>query len=416
MLRLPVGLALCVLLPTIAIDSAVAADNATMPSSAKASTPASPFRLMSAAKDARLRSYLPEVEDESLRELLSDPRLILYTETEMPRAYQDWDGALQGVHSAYYNISADGGEPYGNGNREFPWGSPAGTHRVKNLTSFRFMRLPLDEQGKPLPVVWYRKRLPRDTSDAYVWTFPVGTVFGEVLRQHGPDGKDYTFEVRLRYREYGKWTVDVLRPFPTAKDLARAVKQLRPEWEASEQLAALVEHLETPLAMQKLKLTDKHPVLVSFKQSMGVDSLPEVGDDKLVAELLTTTPFRSALGEDWRRSLGGVRACAPTTDAPFHIVPANYDAGFVDADSISCMRCHETVGHHVREFQPYRDWYGRVRGSDAIFSFHPFSTSCVSNNGFGQTVKLRPELVKAGLLEQYDDERHPARVYQQLEN
>jgi hypothetical protein len=380
-----------------------------------AHVPVVPFRLMSAEHEARLRSYLPHVEDEAVRQLLADERLILYTEAEMPRAYQDWDGALQGVHSAYYNISADGNEPFGNGNREFPWGGPAGTHRVENLTSFRFLRLPLDEQGRPLPVVWYRQRMPRDTTAGYAWTFPVGTVFGEVLRQRAPDGKQYTFELRLRYREYGKWTVDVLRPFPTAKDLARAIEQRRPRWRANEPLAKLVEHLQSPLDMQRHKLTDQHPTLISFKQSMGIDSLPPAGDDALVVELLTQTPFRSALGEEWRRSIGGVRACAPTTEAPFHIVPGKYDAGFVDADSISCMRCHETVGQHVREFQPGRDWYGRIRGSDAIFSFHPFCPTCVSDNGYGRTVKLRPELVKAGLLEQYDTERHPADVYQQLE-
>jgi hypothetical protein len=131
--------------------------------------------------------------------------------------------------------------------------------------------------------------------------------------------------------------------------------------------------------------------------------------------LLTQTVFRSALGEVWRRSPGGVRVCAPTTEAEFHIVPAKYDAGFVDADSISCMRCHDTVGRHVRDFQPARDWYGRVRGSDAIFSFHPFCPTCISSNGFGQKVTLRPELIKAGLLSQYDPDRHPEHLYQQLE-
>jgi hypothetical protein len=276
------------------------------------------------------------------------------------------------------------------------------------------MRLPLDEQGKPLPVVWYRKRQPRDTVAGYSWVFPVGTVFGEVLRQSGSDGKEYTFELRLRTREYGTWGVDVFRPFPTAKDLAQAIQQRRPEWRENEKLAALVDHLQSPLEMQRLKLADKHASLVSFKQSMGTDALPDVGDDQLVIELLTQTTFRSSLGEVWRKSTVGVRTCAPTTDAPFHIVPANYDAGFVDADSISCMRCHETVGQHVRDFQPARDWYGRVRGSDAIFSFHPFCPTCVSTNGMGRGVKLRPELVKAGLLEQYDIERHPAAVYQQL--
>ena len=37
---------------------------------------------------------------------------MLYTEAEMPPAYQDWRGDLQGVHSPSYNISANGSEPF----------------------------------------------------------------------------------------------------------------------------------------------------------------------------------------------------------------------------------------------------------------------------------------------------------------
>ena len=64
--------------------------------------------LMSVAKEQRLRKLLPHVDDPNLQKILQDPRLILYTEAEMPRAYQEWSGSLQGVHSAYYNISANG--------------------------------------------------------------------------------------------------------------------------------------------------------------------------------------------------------------------------------------------------------------------------------------------------------------------
>ncbi|MEQ8788764.1 MAG: hypothetical protein RIC55_20805 [Pirellulaceae bacterium] len=378
-------------------------------------TPPTPLRLMSAEKDARLRSYLPHISDSDLQRILKDDRLILYTDKEMPRAYQDWDGALQGVHSPSYNISANGSEPFGNGNREFPWSTPAGTHRCDNVTSFRFLWLPQDEQGEPLPIVWYRKRFPGDNVQGYAWVYPVGTVFGEVLRQRGPDGKDYTFELRVRIREYGQWAVDVFRPFPTAKELAHAVKQHRPAWEKDEQLAKLVSHLQTPAEMPKLKLIARHPAQVTFKQSMGVDTLPTPGDDLLVAELLTQTPFRSSLGEVWRETPDGVETCAPTTASKFHIVPAKYDAGFIEVNRISCMRCHETTAQHVRKFEPYRDWYGRIRGSDGIFSFHPFCPTCISGNGYGGAVRLRPELKQAGLLKAYDARQHPAAIYQQVE-
>jgi len=59
-------------------------------------------RLMPAKKEGRLRDHLPKVADEEVQAILDDPRLILYTENEMPKAYQFWDGQMPGVHNANY--------------------------------------------------------------------------------------------------------------------------------------------------------------------------------------------------------------------------------------------------------------------------------------------------------------------------
>src|SRR5262249_58882101 len=123
---------------------------------AAALPPTPAIRLMSAAKERNLRRLLPQVDDEALSRVLGDRSLMLYTEDEMPRTYQIWDGQLQGVHLASYNISANHSEPYGNGNHEFPWGTPAGTHRTRDVSSFRFIGLPRDERGQLRPIVWYR--------------------------------------------------------------------------------------------------------------------------------------------------------------------------------------------------------------------------------------------------------------------
>ena len=111
-----------------------------------------------------------------------------------------------------------------------------------------------------------------------------------------------------------------------------------------------------------------------------------------------------------------MKTCAPTTKAPFHIVPAHYDAGFVAVDQQSCMRCHDSVNESVRKFNPGRDWYGNIRGSDGIFSFHPFAPESISNNGFAQPVRLRREFEKAGVLEKFDAARHPNAIYQTLKD
>jgi len=97
------------------------------------------------------------------------------------------------------------------------------------------------------------------------------------------------------------------------------------------------------------------------------------------------------------------------------VVPPNYDAAFIAVDSVSCLRCHETVNHSVNEFNAGRDWYGRIRGSDGIFSFHPFALESISANGFGSSVRMRGELEAAGVIARYDRDRHPRAIYNAAE-
>ena len=374
-----------------------------------------PIRLITTQKEALLRRCFPAVDDPEAAAILVNPELIIYTEAEMPKVYQFWDGLMPGVHLVNYNISADNSEPFGNGNHEFPWGKPAGTHRAPGVSSFRFLLLPRDEQGRLRPIVWYPNQLPGERRSGYAWTFPVGTVFGEVLTLRGPDRRDYTFEVRIRTRIVGQWEVDVLRPFPTAADLAERVKQLRPDWQQQPQLVKLCQHCQSAKPLTERVLADRQPRRRVFRQQMGVDYLPEISDPKLIGDLLIGTKFRSALGATWRDAPNGAETHAPTTAASFHVVPAGYDAGFVAVDSQSCARCHDSVNKLVRDFNAGRDWYGRIRGSDGIFSFHPFAIGCISCNGGSQSVSLRRELVQAGVLERYSARRHPSRVYHELE-
>ena len=147
---------------------------------------------------------------------------------------------------------------------------------------------------------------------------------------------------------------------------------------------------------------------------MGVDSLPSTGDDDLIARLLTEKTFKSALGKIWRIDDHGVETCAPTTNASFHIVLAAYDGGFIDVDRVSCMRCHETVNHHVDRFNFGRDWYGRIRGSDGIFSFHPFASSSISYNGISRGVCLNHQLVNAGVVARFEQNKHPREIYHRV--
>ena len=373
-----------------------------------------PFQLMSESREVEFREQLPKVDDEWVQGILDDPALILYSAVEMPPAYQDWSSGLTGIHSPSYNVSANRREPVGNANVEFPWGAPGGTHRTQKVSKFNFLWLPPDDAGKQRPIVWYRKVLPGSSQSGYGWTFPVGTVVGEVLRMQSPEGQNYTFELRIRIREYGEWSVDVFRPFPSSDALADRVKELRRDWSNNEPLVELIHYLETPRDLPVLTLADKTHTRVTFDETMGVDSLPPVGDDRLVADLLTKTVFKSSLGTTWVTGSNQAHTVTPTTEAKFHIVPAQYDAGFIEVDRVSCMRCHDTVNEHVNEFAFSRDWYGRVRGSDGIFSIHPFDPSCISYNGIGIKTRLNDQLVTAGLLEEFDRSIHGNQIYQML--
>lgn len=363
--------------------------------------------------EAAYRAMLPNVTDPAIRAVLADPFLILYTDREMPPAYQGWEGIIIGVHSPFYNISAGGdrgprGLGFGNANREFPWSVPAGTHDAKGVGVVRFLHLPREgtgrgsqEPGLLQPVVWWG-----DNARGYQWSYPVGAVFGEVLYLTHKDRGDYTFELRVRIRAKDRWNVNVYRPFPTAADLSSAIKSLRPKWTDDPALRAFIKHL-AKLPTGQLKILEDNQVNERVFQNMRqVDSLPPL-DESLVAELLSSTPFSSALRKQWKA--GNDAPFAPTTDAEFHVVPRGYAAGHVAVSNVSCARCHDGTGKAARRFDAGRDWYGRVRGSDGIFSFHPFAPASISRNGFQFLPTMNAAL--AGIVERFDGAKHPADVY-----
>src|SRR5262249_16035399 len=111
------------------------------------------FRLVSDKTHELYLSFWPKSNDACLNALKST-HLISLDNDLMPPAYQDFGGALQGVHSPSYTMSAVRSEPIGNANREFPWGAPAGLHESSNFKAFRFVHIP-----KGQSIYWWRQRL-----------------------------------------------------------------------------------------------------------------------------------------------------------------------------------------------------------------------------------------------------------------
>ncbi|MCS7046497.1 MAG: hypothetical protein NZO58_09095 [Gemmataceae bacterium] len=352
------------------------------------------LRLVSEKRHELYLSFWPKSHDAWLN-ALKKKDLIFYDEEVMPPAYQDWSGALRGVHSPSYNISAVRSEPIGNANREFPWGAPAGLHESRNFKAFRFVVFPPDKA-----IRWWRQRLADDVSPGtFIWEYPAGTTFGEVLLVTDPDGYDWTFELRTRTRTEKGWTMNAFRPFTTPAELAARIKQLEPKWRERPELVKIVNGQAE--REEKRRLVNPHD-LITIDTTGLATYLPAI-DAALVRKLLDT-PFKSALGQAWKQSADGLEAFAPTTTAEFHIVPKNYAGGLIEVSSQSCMRCHDSTLKHARDFQPFRDWYGRVRGSDNIFSFHIFEPSSISYNGFGGEPTLRRALIDAGLLKHWREE------------
>lgn len=326
------------------------------------------FRLVSAERHEILKSHIPDSNDGVLARIRIDPRLIIYTEKEMPKAYQDFAGALPGIHSPSYNISADKPrELYGNPNVEFPWGSPAGAELVPDeyFSTFKFLLLPKDRS-----IRISRKYLPGDSRPSYTWTFPDGAVVGEVLQLYHKE-RYYTFEVRVRNKSEGRWRVASYRPFDNFEKF-KAFCVLNGE----------------SVKVETHRVRQSHQL---FEGDVETTMLGSISED-LVKKALSRT-FTNVHGKEW---VAG--AYAPTTNEAFHIVPKRFQAATVEVGSKSCMRCHESTLKHASDFDFRRDWYGRVRGSDGVFSFHPFDPSCISYSGIYQGETIRKSFLDAGIV------------------
>jgi hypothetical protein len=337
---------------------------------------AQPLRLVSAERHEAWVKFLP---DGLLQYLKVSPRdIVFYSEEEMPRVYQDWSGLLPGIHDAYYNISAaKPQEPFGNPNREAPWNT-GGTDHSDNADSIKFLVLPKTHGLQTVGVVpllrLSRSLLTHDTVSpgTVQWTYRKGTVFGEIGLVRDPETAiEYPFHVRLLKKQSDDpfdWEFDELRPIVNRDDYFAVAG-----WHGSEAVRAT--------------FSDRHGV---FNNEAIVEYLPAI--DREVVRRLLRRRFTSARGRVWVRGESGLPGYAPSTKADFGIVPRNYDGAFIEISRESCMRCHQTTLMHANDFEPGRDWYGRVRGSDGVFSFHPFDPGYVSHGGFRVDPRIREAL------------------------
>jgi len=331
--------------------------------------------LMPADRLANIKNALPLIADPTLAAVLASPATLWYDETVMKPSYQDSVGASSNdkwPDLVAASESVIGGLHNRSKKRwQFPFGTTAGTDDSTNIQVENFVYLP-QEKGT-VPTMPITRVFLNDNRPEWRWTYPIGTVFGEII--FIVDGSRLLpTEIRTRTKYPLGWAMNAFRPFPRASDLVESIKQLRPNWDNQFSLREMVSHLESPSTLKPARLAGQGVLASTFEQDGYLDVLPDFGDDQLVRELLTSTTFRSSYGAAWKRN-GTQETYAASTKSRLSIVPNNYTAGLIKVTDESCMRCHKETNRLVSEFQFALYLYGELWGMDGIFSFHPYDES-----------------------------------------
>jgi hypothetical protein len=354
-----------------------------------------------------LKEALPRVADDDVQAIMNHADTMWYDEQSMVFLYQD---SVETVTGGRANCV---GREVGERNRgnvigklltyfgpdyrfKFPFRKAAGTDDVTNAAVINFWHPPRDQAGRVLPVKWWKA----SARGRWHWVFPVGTVFGEVLYQKGPQDRWYVFEIRTRERYIDGWKVDLFRPFKTAESLARAIERRRPNWRQSSDLTRYVQHLRNVNSLVAHQMVSEAYGPVFPPVNGALDPLPALADTELLVDLLTTTPFVSTEGAIWKEN-ANLETYAPSATSDFNIVPGGYKMGMIPVNEVSCNRCHSETGRYLKDLDFDIQLYGEVWGEDRLFTWHLFETNRQIFDTFDDadgSRKVNPRMVQAGLL------------------
>lgn len=354
-----------------------------------------PSQLVPASQETKMRGMLPPVNDSDIQEAI-DGDLLFWTEREIHPAHEQ-DGRIgsrKGVQSSLYNSSfADStGSHY-----EFPWKHSGGIDDGVKCFTFKALSLPLDEYGNKWPIVYWMSWRHGVRNGRCSWVFPAGTYVFEILAMRH-QGVDYTFELRSRLKVGAEWQSDVFRPVEDYDHYKILLKDYYGD--------KSVRYLDDTLV--PISIADTQHPRRSFASRAYSQNLPAI-DSELVKQMLNME-FKSVMFDYWDR--GPDAYCnAPTTTADFHIVPRGYHATTLckvndHYTSEGCMQCHRDTQKKVAAIDPGRDWYGRVRGSDGIFSFHAYDPSVIGLRGQSRGYRFNRRLTEAGYWQPINHRLH----------
>ncbi len=391
-----------------------------------------PVEILPEQKVSDILARMPPVWDPLLRDTIDSSDTMWYDRTVIIPGYQDsyGDGSHfpvgfrpNTIQSNLIDQAVPGGHGWlfvRSGEFHFPFGRTGHPDDAKNTFVVDFFRLP--REGSTLLPVVYWKHEPNANTHRIEWMFPIGTIFGEVIFITDSSGRSHVFEIRTRTRKSDTWEVDIFRPFPTAESLAEALdlkRQERTTWATSSALANVLSHLRNPSTVMADTFGGTHFKGAFAPINGGVDKIPALNDETLVAELLRQTPFRSAKYSVWKQS-GGLAAFAASTNENFSIVPKNYNAAHFEVTDAFCNRCHQDAGRPFKDY--YRDViaYGELWGEDDTFSWHPFEAKhFVDGNGNvvsfnNDNRKFRQDFVNAGIVVPFNASVHGRNRYEKL--
>jgi hypothetical protein len=391
-------------------------DREDLPTSSASALPDSAFTaqaidLMDPAKAAQLKALLPGTDDAALSAIFANPRTMWYDADSLKHVYQDSVTPILGVraNSIGRELAVDGQKVFNTTKSfHFPFDVTAGMTFSDQTYNLNFWSLP-ERDGQLVPVAWYQ-----DDTTRWRWLFPVGTTFGEVMFLKDPQGALHVYEIRTRKRYADGWEVNAFRPFLTAPELAGAIVQRRPNWQSVPKLKTAVEALRSPATLTAKRLTSQYYTTTFEAVDGSLDAIPDLGDDALVKDLLTTATFRSAEGKIWKQA-GDKETYAASTAAAFSIVPKDYQGGLYPVNEVSCNRCHQDTGRQIGEFSFNSLLYGEIWGEDRIFTWHLFDESGNFYGAYDRNRIMNRRFEAAGLVVRYEGgSDQPNTVYKEL--
>lgn len=311
---------------------------------------------------------IPTTTDSQLNSILKSKNTVFY---KLHPAYQQYV-PQHNVYNVYYQEVL---EDY-NSNLDFPWETTFGLNHAKKEKLNNYFAINFIFTKKP--IIFVRGK-PSG------WVFPKNNiVVGEIL--YLKDGEKWLpFEIRCRVKRNEDWQVLRFAPIKNRQHLIQFIGDYKP----SKKYLFLRNNVESEV----------------FKIEGMIERVPPI--DKETVRKLLDRPFSNVTEEPWSDY-----SYVPTADDTFNIYPRNYSLGLLHSvDRVSCAHCHRQTGISVNNLVPeepiIRDnqpKVGNIRGSDGIFTWHPFDESCIQN----KTGETQPDIV----LRKYDLDHHIVEEYQ----